>query len=132
MASADSPARPPASQELVHFIADNDKDMLTVAVGLLLYVESQDNYVEVVHLQDGARHSELIRSTLKRIEAMAVPGFVRCHRSFIVNLDQVSACQGNRNGLKLTLKGLDRPIPVSRAHAPKVMEHLGVTAQQAD
>ena len=92
--------------------------------GQLLYLESQDNYLVVVHLQDGAPNSRLIRSSLKRVEAMNVPGLVRCHRSFMVNLAQVRSCGGNQHGLKLHLPAVDQPIPASRAYARAILDAL--------
>jgi hypothetical protein len=121
-----TPVAPTApSQEWLQFTLDNGKDVLTIASGNLLYLESQDNYLEVVYLRKDERHSQLIRSSLKRIEAMALPGLVRCHRSFIVNLLQVRACHGNRHGLKLSLPGIDLTVPVSRAYTQSVLDALG-------
>lgn len=113
------------SQERLQFTSDNGKDVLTIAAGDLLYLESQDNYLDVVYLSNGARRSKLIRSSLKRIEAMALPGLARCHRSFMVNLFQVRACHGNQHGLKLSLPGLDQTLPVSRAYTQAILESLG-------
>jgi len=120
-----TPARAAPSQERLQFTSDNGKDVLTVTAGDLLYLESQDNYLEVVYLENDARKSRLIRSSLKRIEAMAQPGLVRCHRSFMVNLFQVRACHGNQHGLKLSLAGLDQTLPVSRAYTQAVLDSLG-------
>ncbi|MEZ5460688.1 LytTR family DNA-binding domain-containing protein [Dokdonella sp.] len=113
------------SQELLQFTSDNGKDVLTLAAGDLLYLESQDNYLEVVYLLNGERRSQLIRSSLKRVEAMDLPGLVRCHRSFMVNLLQVRACNGNQHGLKLSLTSVDQPLPVSRGYTAAILEALG-------
>lgn len=120
-----APAPSAPSQDRLQFTSDNGKDVLTVVAGDLLYLESQDNYLEVVYLCDGQRRSRLIRSSLKRIEAMALPGLARCHRSFIVNLPQVRACHGNQHGLKLSLPTVDQPLPVSRAYTQPILEALG-------
>lgn len=119
------PAATAPSHERLQFTSDNGKDVLTIASGDLLYLESQDNYLEVVYLRNGERRSQLIRSSLKRIEARALPGLARCHRSFIVNLLQVRACHGNRHGLKLSLPGLDQTLPVSRAYTQTILDALG-------
>jgi DNA-binding LytR/AlgR family response regulator len=76
-------------------------------------------------VQDGVRGSRLIRSSLKRVAAMNVPGLVRCHRSFMVNLAQVRSCEGNQHGLKLYLPAVDQPIPASRAYARAILDALG-------
>lgn len=113
------------SQELLQFTSDNGKEVLTLAAGDLLYLESQDNDLEVVFLRNGERQSQLIRSSLKRVEAMALPGLARCHRSFMVSLLQVRACNGNQHGLKLSLAGVNHPVPVSRGYTGAILEAMG-------
>jgi hypothetical protein len=111
---------------LVHFSSDNGKDQVSVALDDLLYLESQDNYVAVTWMEGGARRASLIRSSLKSLEdALDEPLLQRCHRSFMVNLARVRGCQGNRHGLKLTLEGTDRPVPVSRAYTGAILQKLG-------
>ena len=117
---------------LLHFASDNGKDQVSVALDDLLYLESQDNYVAVTWVQGGARRASLIRSSLKRLEeALDEPLLLRCHRSFIVNLGRVRGCQGNRHGLKLTLEGADREVPVSRAYTATLLDKLGATPAAA-
>jgi len=110
---------------LVHFASDNGKDRIAVTLDDLLYLESQDNYVAVTWSEGGVRRAHLVRSSLKRLEdELGEPLLARCHRSFIVNLARVRACQGNRHGLTLTLEGADRTIPVSRSYTDTLLERL--------
>lgn len=111
---------------LVHFSSDNGKDQVAVALDDLLYLESQDNYVAVTWMDSANRRASLIRSSLKRLEEILdEPLLRRCHRSFIVNLTRVRSCQGNRHGLKLSLEGADRQVPVSRAYIESILAELG-------
>lgn len=119
-----SPPAAPATRRL-HLASDNGKDVLTLASGDLLYLESQDNYLAVVYLDNGIRRSHLIRSNLKRIEELSEPQLVRCHRSFVVNLQRVRSCRGNRHGLQLGLEGSDQSVPVSRGYTEEVLRRLG-------
>lgn len=119
------PATPAA--RLVHFSSDNGKDQVAVALDDLLYLESQDNYVAVTWVEGGARRASLVRSSLKRLEEILdEPLLVRCHRSFMVNMARVRGCRGNRHGLKLTLEGADRPVPVSRVYTVDMLRKLGM------
>lgn len=121
----------PAAARLVHFSSDNGKDQVSVALDDLLYLESQDNYVAVTWFEGGTRCASLIRSSLKRLEdILDEPLLVRCHRSFIVNLARVRGCRGNRHGLKLTLEGADRTVPVSRAWTGTILEKLDAALDQ--
>jgi hypothetical protein len=118
---------PPAvtSTRLVHFTSENEKDNVAIALDQLLYLEAQDNYVAVMHLEQGVRRGVLVRTSLKRLEAsLDEPLLRRCHRSFIVNLQRVRSCHGNRHGLKLGLEDGDKPIPVSRAYTETILALL--------
>jgi len=98
-----------------------------VSLGNLLYLESEDNYVNVVYLEGDQPRSHLIRSSLKRLEDIFVePDLARCHRSFIVNLERVRSCRGNRHGLHLKLAGMGGIVPVSRTYTGKVLSTAGL------
>ncbi|MGA9574283.1 MAG: LytTR family DNA-binding domain-containing protein [Lysobacterales bacterium] len=117
----------PASR-LVHLSSDNQKDQVSVALDDLVLLESQDNYVAVVYMDGETRRASLIRSSLKRLEeSLDVPLLVRCHRSFMVNLARVRAYQGNRHGLKLSVVGAERSVPVSRAYTGTILKKLGTS-----
>jgi hypothetical protein len=127
--TASGPAKP--SAERVHLSADNERELFTVALGDLLYLESQDNYVTVVYLHEGELRSRLLRSSLKRLADRLPASCMRCHRSFIVNLAQVRTCHGNPQGLKLQLQCVEQPLPVSRSYAPAVLAALGAAGGMA-
>lgn len=109
----------------VTLIAENEKDKLVFLPAELLFIESADNYSDVV-LFNGAKKREVFRSSLRRIETqLQHPLIIRCHRTFIVNLEQVTNVEGNAAGYKLTLRHTDERIPVSRSYVPIVNEKLG-------
>ena len=60
---------------------------------------------------------ELLRLTLLNFLEKVDPdkNIVRCHKSYIVNLDKVENVHGNARSLMLEIKGLDFEIPVSRS-----------------
>lgn len=104
--------------------ADNEKDKIQVKSDQLFYIESADNYCNVFFDSEGQIRNELLRSSLSRIECqLEKNNLVRCHRSFIVNLDQVEKVTGNAQGYKLHLKQLSKKIPVARKYS-HIMESL--------
>lgn len=106
---------------LVFFESDNGKERFAVHWGQLLYLESEDNYVAVIYLENGSVRKKLIRSTLKKLErAFAGSPLIRCHRSFMANMLQVVQAEGNLHQLKLTLQEGIGPVPVSRNYVPGV------------
>lgn len=82
----------------------------------LLAIESMDNYVKVYILRDHKVITEIIRVPLKEVEQqLANEGmFLRCHRSYIVNLNCIENVNGNAQGLKLEIH--DIVLPVSRSY----------------
>lgn len=83
------------------------------------------NYVEVVFLMNGHRHTELVRNSLKRVETelRGHPTLVRCHRGYLVNLEHVVANGASSSGRTLLLiTGLR--IPVSRRRRAELRKRL--------
>ena len=119
-------SKPPQPTQIIQLIqaselllvADNEKDTMKLSTLHLLYVESSDNYSTVVFVKDGQISKELIRSSLTRLEGqIQANSIVRCHRSFIVNLDKVVKVSGNAQGFKLHLKDTDFMVPVARKYS---------------
>jgi hypothetical protein len=100
----------------VEIVSENKKENLVLKVCDILYITSADNYVEVYFLDDGIIISKLIRTSLKaaRENLKLYTAFYRCHRAWIVNLDQVKRVTGNSQGYRLILNYGDIEIPVSR------------------
>ena len=108
-----------ASQNLpITLMAENEKDTLTFFQEDLFYIESNDNYLTVVFQKEEQILKELMRSSLIRLEnQIPTESIVRCHRSYIVNLDKVVKVSGNAQGYKFHLKDTDFIIPVARKYS---------------
>ncbi len=107
-------------------MAENEKDRLELNPEDLLYIESADNYSNIVYLRDGLLSRQLIRGSLKRLETqITVPYIIRCHRSYIVNIRQVHEVSGNAQGYKIGFKTAGvSAVPVSRNYGKEVLAHL--------
>jgi len=92
---------------------ENQNEELNLKSTELKYIGSANNYVEV----NFNNEKKLLRSTLKKMETQLNEHsqFYRCHKKFIVNLNQVEKISGNAQGYKLHLKESDILIPVSRS-----------------
>ncbi|RYF45491.1 MAG: LytTR family transcriptional regulator, partial [Cytophagaceae bacterium] len=108
---------PPKSSQVV-LTAENEKDTIQLNRDDLLAIESSDNYCTVFYQKNGTLAKELIRSSLSRLENQlgAETPFVRCHRSYIVNLDEVNRVSGNAQGYKLHLLNGQLMVPVARKY----------------
>lgn len=113
-------------QDSLILIAENDKDKMELKPEDLLFIESADNYSNVVFYRNSKINKQLLRGSLKRIESqIAFPFIVRCHRSYIVNLKFINHIKGNAQGYRIEFKiDLDDTIPVSRNYSKALFERL--------
>ncbi|MCF8277796.1 MAG: LytTR family transcriptional regulator [Flavobacteriales bacterium] len=90
------------------------------------YIEAMQNYVTVWFLKDGKLSKEMLRATIASVEEkFAGTDVIRCHRSYLVNVDRIETVYGNAQGLKLKLRDVGVvEVPVSRSYIPKVRELL--------
>jgi len=108
-----------------YFFISDDKDKKRIDLNGLLYLESDGNYAYLNQLNDGKATRTMHRTTLKSIEEEnTFPNIIRCHRSYIVNLNQVTAVSGNAQGLKLSLKECEDIVPVSKKYIPVVKKYF--------
>ena len=115
----------PVSLETITLIAENLKDTFSLSPDELLFIESASNYSEVVFLKENNLQKMLIRSSLSRLEEQIQHSdIVRCHRSFIINLKQVSKITGNAQGYKLQLKNVGYPLPVARRYTDLIATYF--------
>ena len=122
-----SNARPRSERTLV-FEGQGSGDRLEIASQDFRFARAQDNYVELNYLRGSVPKQTLIRSTLAATANQAPePHAVRCHRSYLVNLNAVSAVRGPKSALRLHLQGVDESIPVSRGFAAELEARLDAT-----
>lgn len=110
---------------IIAFAGAHANDQIALRHADFRYAKAQDNYVEIQYLQDGVLRSHLLRSTLHALaEGHRQEGFLRCHRSFLVNIHQVISVSGSRSGLRLRLDSVNEPLPVSRSYRGDIIEGL--------
>lgn len=109
----------------LQLVSQNENERLLLKPGELLYLTGADNYVEVHFRVSGEAKTRLLRGTLRAfLEQADHPDILRCHRSWIVNLQHLVDLSGNAQGYRLTLRGVERTIPVSRSYAGRVLKRL--------
>jgi DNA-binding LytR/AlgR family response regulator len=115
-------ANVPVGADILTFRDEKGELLLSIKKDSLLYLEAADNYVSVWYLSKSGVSKYLVRNTLREMEErFANTAVVRCHRSFMINLDQVKVARRTRNGIVLDL-GTDKvpDIPVSRTYAERI------------
>lgn len=104
------PQTPPSGLD-AHFDIRDGAKVVRAKVADILAVSSAGNYVEFV-LADGRK--PLMRSSLSAIETELLPhGFVRTHRSWLINAARVTELRPEKSGDYAVRLG-DLEVPVSR------------------
>lgn len=104
--------------ERVTLKSENGRESLSIDPLSLKYIESKGNYIYVVYSENNELRKQMLRNTLVTVvdQLSDYTYMVRCHRSYIVNKGEINKVNGNAQGLKLELQGLERKIPVSRSY----------------
>lgn len=99
---------------------------LSVAKENLIYIESADNYICIWYLKNELLKKQLMRITMKDIsEQLADTNVVRCHRSYMVNLDLVKVIRREKENLFLELGVPNvREIPISKTYGEQILRRL--------
>ncbi|MBU4269002.1 MAG: LytTR family transcriptional regulator [Acidobacteria bacterium] len=102
----------------VVLLAENNRDTFQVTLADLLFIQAEENYIQVYYKGEKPGRM-LLRSSLTRIERQLHPFYprlFRCHRTCIVNSNQIVNVAGNAQGLKLTLRDTTVSITVARRY----------------
>jgi hypothetical protein len=113
-----------AKKNLVAFPDEKGELKISIMLENLLYVDSADNYATIHYLNKSKLSHYLIRNSLKWMEEHLTidSPLVRCHRSYIVNLDKVKVLRKTKEGIFLELDTDTTPdIPVSKTYYERVM-----------
>lgn len=95
-----------------------------IPVGDVSYIEARADFCNVVCASGAYLVAESISALEKRL---GDHGFVRVHRSYLVNLDDVHEIEVGGTGLlELKLDRVDASVPVSRRRAADVKARLGL------
>ena len=111
-------------KNLIAFPDEKGEFKISIVLENLLYVDSADNYATIHYLNKSKLSHYLIRNSLKWMEENLAKNFplVRCHRSYIVNLDKVKVLRKTKEGIFLELDAPNTPdIPVSKTYYERVM-----------
>lgn len=99
---------------------------LSVAKENLLYIESADNYICIWYQKGEVLKKKLLRITMKEIsEQLADTNIVRCHRSYLINLDLVKVMRREKENMFLELGVPNvKEIPISKTYGEAVLRRL--------
>lgn len=107
--------------DLIHLQDERGQVKFSIRKPSILYLESADNYVTIHYLQEGELKKEMVRNSMKRMdEQLSSYHLLRCHRSFMVNIENVHSVKKEGRNYQIKLKNTSTIIPVSRAYIPAI------------
>lgn len=101
------------------FKDESGKIMLAIKPKQLLCLKSESNYIAIFFLQNEKVEKKLIRSNLKKLsnELKIFPNLLRIHRSYMVNLENITSIQRKKGSYQIELAQLpDMPLTVSEKY----------------
>lgn len=119
-----------SEQNKVEIPSKNKTENLSLEIANLLAIKAVENYVEVYYLNKNQLNRSILRNTLKEIEnsLSSYTFIVKCHRSCLVNLQEIRSFSGNAQGLTLHFNATSElEVPVSRAYVSEIKTQLQVT-----
>jgi len=117
----------PDEKTLIRFYDDQKRLKLVVSSEAVLYIEAEDNYVHIVHMDNGKIKDFNLRSSMRALEdILHRHGLVRCHRSYFLNAAHVGLLKKDASGYALAQLDQEgaKEIPVSKRYYQAVTSLL--------
>jgi two-component system, LytTR family, response regulator len=93
-----------------------DKKLVPVIVKDILYVQSLKDYIRVVTSQQKLVTYHTLQALLDKL---SMEGFVRIHKSYIVQVSKISSIEGN------TVHINNEALPVGRSYRTALLDLIG-------
>lgn len=118
----------PIKKEMIEFIDEYGKTSFYLDKDSILYIEANDNYINIYFYANFRVSYKILRASMRSIEHILLThSIVRCHRSYMVNVNKINSTQKEKGKLKLTLVEGDFIVPVSNSFAPNIRELIGIS-----
>lgn len=89
----------------------------------VLFIEAANNYSNIHYINEGKEDTFILRNSLKMLDdPEKYKGLLRCHRGFIVNIENVKLLRKDKDFLVLELTQGSRAIPVSDSYYQRVVQ----------
>lgn len=117
-------ARKVEGTALVNFYDHSGALKITASQNDIFFIESQDNYVCIHYLIGDAMENYMLRCSTQEVEeALKETGIVRCHRSFLVNINRIKILQHDKGRAVIVMEdSAGSKVPVSRSYYKELLE----------
>ena len=123
----DDEIKPTDSKGMIHFKDDRGNLRFSIKQQDILYLKGADNYVTIYYNDHQKLEHIMIRNTLKQLEEeLKEYNIIRCHRSFMANMDHIKLIEKQKEGLMIRLDhSQPTEIPVSKTYIQEVFKLFG-------
>ncbi|MEZ5019805.1 MAG: LytTR family DNA-binding domain-containing protein [Bacteroidales bacterium] len=117
----------PGQRPMIHLRDEKGVLRMSLKHSDLLWVQASDNYVTVCYQAQGKLNRFMLRNTLRALEEeLREQAIIRCHRSWLVNIEKVKLIRREKDGLLLELDSIPpATVPVSRTYMHDVLAAFG-------
>lgn len=115
-----------ANNKIINFFDEKDELQLSLRLDHIYFLESSENYVNIYYRNKENTERFTLRSSLKKQqEKLEKYGFIRCHRSYLVNFDNILLLRKDKDGPYLDFGAPNLPqIPVSKTYLDAVTTYF--------
>jgi DNA-binding LytR/AlgR family response regulator len=112
---------------MIHFRDEKGVLRMSLKHSDILTLQGSDNYVTVCYQGPDKLSRFMLRNTLRAMEEeLREAAIIRCHRSWLVNIEKVKLIRREKEGLLLELDSIPpSEVPVSRTYMHEVLAAFG-------
>jgi len=117
------------SSKEIYTITSPDAKSISLNLNDVLYMVSDDNYVDIHINQGGTRQKIVFRSSLKNIEDQVVnplSPIYRCHRSHLINITSFKLKYNTSRKTTIQLLNYNDEVPVSKKYVEQILDLLQI------
>lgn len=128
--SLEETIRRPIAQNETSFVtiqSDSEKETFQTTVDQIICAKAEGNYIRLYYYSEEKHLKDrFVRNTLSKLEDdfEKFHQIKRCHRSYLVNFNQVEHVSGNARNYNLHFNDLDFTIPISRSFPKEIIREF--------
>lgn len=118
---------PAEDNSLIRFYDEYSKLRFVIAPEAVMFIKSEDNYVQIHYLDKNKPKKFILRSSMRALEEdLGKHGLVRCHRSYFINPPYIRIVHRDSAGLIVADLNQDgyESIPISRKYQDAITKLL--------
>ena len=99
------------------------KESFLVVLADVIYIKSEDNYVNIYYKEEGQVKKKVMRNTLSSVHEQ-IDHMIRVHRSYVINPNYIISLEGNAQNGSVHLQYINDAVPVSKTYFDRVKSRM--------